>query len=90
MEMIYHTLPCFLLSIFFRIRTSIEVLTKGRVAKNMNPAKVIRVIFVENPRFEKNMPDKNNEIDNIFTCLFLLPNNPINKLPLSMPDAEID
>lgn len=29
-------------------------------------------------------------MDNIFTCLLLLPNKPINKLPINIPDAQID
>jgi hypothetical protein len=39
------------------------------VAKNRNPAKVIKIIFVESPRLAKDMPDMNSEIDNVFTCL---------------------
>ena len=67
-----------------------EVLIKGRVAKNVNPAKVIRIIFVESPRLAKNMPEMNSETDKTFTCFFLLPNTPINRLPISMPVAQTD
>ena len=69
-----------LLSIFFRIKTSIDVLTKGKTAKNMKPAMVIKIILVESPRLAKNRPAKNSEMDNTSTCLLLLPNKPIPKV----------
>ena len=56
----------------------------------MNPARVTNRIFFESPKFAKNIPDRNKEIDNVFTYLFLLPNTPINRLPTSMPEAHID
>ncbi|MBA7545430.1 hypothetical protein ES705_37798 [subsurface metagenome] len=51
---------------------------------------IIKMMLVESPRFAKNRPARNNEMDNTFTCLFLLPNKPINKLPINMPDALTD
>ena len=56
----------------------------------MKPVMVMKMMLVESPIFAKNRPAKNSEMDNTFTCLLLLPNKPINKLPISIPDAQID
>ena len=56
----------------------------------MKPAIVIKIMLVESPIFAKNRPARNNEMDNTFTCLLLQPNKPINKLPINIPDAQID
>lgn len=58
-------LPCFWLGVFDLIKTSTEVLIKGKVVKKRKPKIVIIIKLLEKPRPAKKRPEAKKEIDKI-------------------------